>query len=231
MKPLLVALVFVAKCAWAAAPATLPDTAALIERCAPNVDVVTLGAMVRTESSGHMFVLSDDGPARLPWSQRKYMLRSFYPGSAEEAAAIARELIADGHLVGIGLTQISSQNLKGLGVSIAQLLDPCTNLSVGARLLSSLYQRALRSRYSPDRALGAALSAYNTGNFADGFANGYVSKVLGNMTAGLPQLRSTAAATRVMRSAARAANGKPGSAVQRDDIEWKARTASLDVAW
>lgn len=214
----------------AAAPAA-SDTAELIARCAPKVDIETFGAIVRTESSGHVFVLSDDGPRHLPWRQRKRMLRSFYPASADEAAATARKLIADGHLVGIGLTQISSQNLGGLGVSIEQLLDPCTNLSVGARLLRTLYQQAVRSgRYaSPQRAVGAAISAYNTGNFNDGFKNGYVSKVLANMSAGIPRLRTAQAPTRVMRSASVKHLAAPASGANIRDRKLLARHAPLEV--
>lgn len=215
-----------------AAPAS--DTAELIGRCAPQVDVETLGAIVQTESSGHVFVLSDDGPAHLPWRQRKTMIRSIFPGSAEEAAGIARKLIAEGHLVGIGLTQINSKNLSGLGVTIEQLLDPCTNLAAGARLLRSLYQRALHSGRYPtrDQALGAAVSAYNTGSFRDGFANGYVSKVLANMRAGLPLLREARAPTRAMSTGYPVgAPLRPTSTGKREDAAWRARTASLEVEW
>lgn len=210
--------------------AAAPDTAELIAKCAPKVDVDTLGAIVRAESSGHVFVLSDDGPAGLPWRQRKHLVRSIFPGSAQEAAETARKLIDAGHLVGIGLTQINSQNLRGLGVTVEELFDPCTNLAVGARLLRSFYQQALRSgRYANvDQALGAAVSAYNTGNFSDGFANGYVSKVLANMAAGVPRLRADPAPTRGMATAY--ADGK-GVPVKREDSAWKARNAPLEVDW
>lgn len=42
------------------------------------------------------------------------------------------------------------------------------------------YQAALR-QFPEDQAFKAALSAYNTGNFRQGFANGYVQKVLNNL--------------------------------------------------
>ncbi|NTB05904.1 lytic transglycosylase domain-containing protein [Agrobacterium tumefaciens] len=170
----------------------------LIEQCAPRVDAGTMSAIVRTESSGHMFVLSDDGPRGLPWSKRKHLIRSIYPGTREEAASIARRLISDGHLVGIGLTQVSSQHLPRLGISIEQLLDPCTNVSTGAGILHSLFVQAkgTGNYRNEDEALGAAVSAYNTGNFRDGFLNGYVRKVLANMRAGVPQLFAKASATR-----------------------------------
>jgi type IV secretion system protein VirB1 len=211
-------------------PAAAEETTAqLISRCAPKVDADTMGALVRTESSGHVFVLSDSGPRSLPWRERKHLVRSFYPGSAQEAATIASELINQGHLVDIGLTQINSQNLAGLGVSVEQLFDPCTNIATGAKLLRALYDRALRSgRFrSADQALGAAVSAYNTGNFSDGFANGYVAKVLANMTSGAPRLWATRAPTRGQQAGS--ASSQRVTKTRGVDAALKARTASMEV--
>src|ERR1700730_16398043 len=84
------------------------DLAAMMQRCAPNVHPTTLGAIVKTESSGRMYVLLDNGPANLPFSVRKTMLRTIYPESAAEAATVARDLIARGHLVDMGLTQLNN---------------------------------------------------------------------------------------------------------------------------
>lgn len=166
------------------------DSAALLARCAPKVHVETLGAIVRTESNGDVFVVSDDGPRGMPWSQRKHLLRSFKPASAQEAAELARHLIAKGHLVGMGLTQVNSQHLPTLGVSIEQLFDACTNLTVGGQMLSRLYQQALGRFKDEQAALRAAISAYNTGNFRDGLLNGYVVKVVANARNGVPVLKT-----------------------------------------
>jgi type IV secretion system protein VirB1 len=170
------------------------DAAELMSRCAPKVNYETLGAIVRAESSGRMFVLSDDGPRGLPWSKRKSMIRSIYPSDAKEAAAIAATLIENGHLVGIGLTQVNSQHLSRFNVTVEELLDPCKNLAVGSQILSELFEKAKASgRYANDQqSLGAAISAFNTGNFQDGFENGYVRKVLDNVTAGVPKFTATA---------------------------------------
>lgn len=163
-----------------------------MSECAPKVHSATLGAIVKTESNGHVYVLSDDGPRGMPWSQRKHMLRSFRLGSAQEAAELARSLIAQGHLVGMGLTQVSSQHLPKLGVSIEQLFDPCTNLQLGGQILSLLYEQALRKFKGEQTALRAAISAFNTGNFHDGLRNGYVAKVVANARAGIPEMRTAA---------------------------------------
>jgi type IV secretion system protein VirB1 len=121
------------------------------------------------------------------------MLRSFRPGSAQEAAELARGLIAEGHLVGMGLTQISSQHLPKLGVSIEQLFDPCTNLMVGGQLLSHLYEQASSRFKGEQTALRAAISAFNSGNFYDGVRNGYVAKVVANARVGIPTMKTAGA--------------------------------------
>lgn len=160
----------------------MPDLTALMQQCAPNVGVVTMRAIVRTESGGNPFILADAGPAHLPWSVRKDMVRTLRPSSAQEAAALVAQLIAEGHIVAIGLTQINAKNLPALGMTVEQALDPCQNLRGGARILTDFYRTALR-RFGPaneQAALQAALSAYWSGNMADGFGGGYVQKVLDN---------------------------------------------------
>lgn len=59
-----------------------------------------------------------------------------------------------------------------------QALDPCTNLKLGAAILSENYRLAANKFGAGQRALQAAISAYNTGNHIGGFQNGYVQKVL-----------------------------------------------------
>ncbi|KAA0178841.1 lytic transglycosylase domain-containing protein [Cupriavidus gilardii] len=164
------------------------DLTKLMAACAPQVHPSTLSAIVRTESNGRMYVLSDDGPRGLPYAQRKTMLRTIHAGSSEEAATIAKDLIARGHLVGLGLTQVNSQNLPALGLTVEQVLDPCINLRAGGQILTSFFRTASVRLKDPQEALLAAISAYNTGSFQRGFANGYVRKVLVNAGAGVPAL-------------------------------------------
>ncbi|MCW3585090.1 lytic transglycosylase domain-containing protein [Burkholderia cenocepacia] len=171
------------------------DLTTLMAQCAPGVHPTTLSAIVRTESRGHMYVLADSGPRNLPWSLRKSMVRSFYPSTAQEAADIAKSLIDSGHLVDIGLTQVSSQNLSRLGLTVEQVLDPCVNLRAGGQILTDFYLNALRQYKDQQTALLAAISAYNTGNFDSGFSNGYVQRVVTNAGATVPELRATAVRT------------------------------------
>lgn len=141
-----------------------------------------MNAIVKTESGGNPYILADAGPKNLPWSVRKNLVRTLRPATAEEAAALVRQLLDQGHIVAIGLTQINAKNLPALGMTIEQALDPCQNLRGGSRILTDFYQAALRKFGSsdPQAALQAALSSYWSGNFADGFAGGYVQKVLDN---------------------------------------------------
>lgn len=160
----------------------MPDLTALMHECAPNVGVVTMRALVKTESGGNPFILADAGPAHLPWSARESMVRTLRPATAQESAAQVRQLLAQGHIVAIGLTQINAKNLPSLGLTIEQVLEPCANLRAGAKVLSDFYARALRKLGSsdPQAVLQAALSAYWSGNMVDGFKGGYVQKVISN---------------------------------------------------
>jgi type IV secretion system protein VirB1 len=84
------------------------------------------------------------------------------------------------------------------------VLDPCTNISSGAAILAANYAEAAQSRGAGQGALQAALSAYNTGNFYRGFANGYVAKYYGQRS--VPALaegvrQATAMAAAVKRAA------------------------------
>lgn len=162
---------------------------ALMLRCAPQVHPKTLGAIVHQESRGRAFVISDDGPANLPWSVRRSMLRSFDPVSKDEAANLVDSLTKQGHMVGIGLTQIGSRHLARMGVSVQDALDPCTNLRLGAQVLVEFHAEAVKRYSDPQKALLAAISAYNTGSFEGGFSNGYVQKVVNAAQYRLPELK------------------------------------------
>ena len=162
----------------------------LMPRCAPDIHPSTLSAIIRTESGGNKFALADAGPAHLPWRVRKNMVRSFYPTTQGEAEGIASGLINQGHIVAIGLTQVSNRNLKRLGLTVKQALDPCTNLRSGGQILTEFYESALKKHSNSEQALLAAISAYNTGNFRDGFSNGYVNAVLTASAHKVPELKS-----------------------------------------
>jgi len=160
----------------------LPDLTTLMQQCAPHVGQVTMRAIIKTESSGNPYILADAGPAHLPWSKREHLVRTLRPQSAAEAANIVRNLLAKGHKVAIGLTQVEAGNLPKMGLTIEQVLEPCTNIKTGGQILAQFYSRALSKLgpSDPQAALHAALSAYWSGDFVRGFKGGYVQKVINN---------------------------------------------------
>jgi type IV secretion system protein VirB1 len=160
----------------------LADLPALVQQCAPNVGPVTMQAIIKTESAGHAYALADAGPANLPWSQRKNMVRSLYPASADEAEKTVNDLVAKGHIVAIGLTQVNVKNLPALGLTVRQVLEPCSNIAAGAKVLTNFYNAALKKFGTGDKqaALLAAISAYWSGDFQRGFTGGYVQQVVNN---------------------------------------------------
>ncbi len=150
---------------------------ALIARCAPTVHPETMSAVISAESRGNQFAIADAGPVALPWSQRKTMVRSFYMGTLDESVAKATELIAAGHTVSLGLAQVNDRNLARYGLTVRDVFDPCTNVSVGGKILTDFYVRAVAKFGANQRALHAAISAYNSGDWVRGAKDGYVTTV------------------------------------------------------
>lgn len=150
--------------------------AAALLACALNVAPVTLDAIVAVESRGDPLALNVN---RLVGAQPR-------PRSTAEAVQIASRYIALGYSVDVGLMQVNNRNLAGLGLTLDQVLDPCTNVKAGGVILMSGYVEAVRRLGEGQAALQAALSKYNTGDFRRGFANGYVAKYYGR--GGVPAL-------------------------------------------
>ena len=170
---------------------TDPEFAALIARCAPTVASSTMEAIVSTESRGHQFAIADAGPLYLPWAQRKKLVRSYYLGSADAATALAEKLIANGHTVSLGLSQVNDRNLAGMNLTVRQMFDPCANLGAGGKIMTDFYKRASRKFGPGIKALNAALSAYNSGDWVRGEKDGYVNLIYRQQ--GRPLALSTAA--------------------------------------
>jgi len=146
----------------------MPLTLDMIQTCAPDVSPVTIQRIVQVESQGNPLAINVNG----------VQLRR-QPRDAADAAALAREYIAEGYTVDLGLMQVNSANLPRLGYSVEDMFDPCKNLAAGAAVLTGFYLLA-KPRFGDEQAaLRAALSAYNTGSFTLGFANGYVARYYG----------------------------------------------------
>lgn len=139
---------------------------ALLLVCAPNVAPSTLHAIVQAESAGNPHAININGP----WVARA--------SSAVDAARAARWAIAKGYSVDLGLMQVNSRNLRMLGLTVEQVLEPCANIRAGAAILTANYASAAERHGPGQKALLAAISAYNTGNHTKGFSNGYVARVV-----------------------------------------------------
>ncbi len=143
------------------------DLAFVMACIPPDVSPYTVQRIVQVESAGDPYVLhiNDMGSGRAVRSP-----------SVASAQATLQRLLSSGYSVDIGLMQV---NWRGSGGHPEELLDPCRNLYVGASLLREKYLAALDVAPAGQSALQAALSAYNTGSFTRGFANGYVSQYYG----------------------------------------------------
>jgi type IV secretion system protein VirB1 len=136
----------------------------LIARCAPRIGPVTMSAIVLYESAANAYAIGDN-TAR----------RAYFPPRRSDAERLARRLLRAGHNVDVGYAQINSANFRRFGLEPGSALDPCTNLSVGARILEDAYANAAHTYGTGQTALAHALSAYNTGGFWAGL--GYARNV------------------------------------------------------
>jgi type IV secretion system protein VirB1 len=156
----------------------LLDLLALAAACAPSVAPVTMVAVIRQESGGNPFRIGvNQGPAL-----------GHQPGSRDEAVAAAETLLAGGANLDLGLAQVNSANLQWLGLSLPAAFEPCANLRAAATVLTLCYERALRDHPPGQPALQAALSCYNTNSLSQGFANGYVQRVVSGSAAIVPAI-------------------------------------------
>ncbi|WP_203413146.1 lytic transglycosylase domain-containing protein [Entomobacter blattae] len=139
----------------------------MAQKCAPYVAYQTTLQVIRVESGGNVYAVHVNnlkGPQPPP------------PSSAQEAINLATRYIHSGYTVDLGLMQINSRNLSAVGITLPEAFDACTNIKAGATILTADYLRASRAMGKGLNALLAALSAYNTGDFDSGFANGYVAR-------------------------------------------------------
>lgn len=154
----------------------LAEIALLAATCAPDIHPITLSAIVKHESAYNQYAIGINRGTRL----------SSQPTNRAKAIETVRDLIRRGIDFDAGLGQINVRNWKWLGLTPETVFDPCTNLKAAQAVLRDCYVRAT-DQYAPGQpALMAALSCYNTGNFRNGFTNGYVNKVLASAGVKVP---------------------------------------------
>ncbi|WP_420469947.1 lytic transglycosylase domain-containing protein [Brevundimonas sp. FT23042] len=139
----------------------------LSQTCAPSVAPQTLAAIAYVESRFDPLAI---GVNRGPRPARR-------PQTAAEAAAVARDLIARGANLDLGIAQINSANLEWLGLGVEEAFDPCRNLDAAATVLTAGYRPRGETAAHRQDALRTALSRYNTGHPSRGIQNGYVGRI------------------------------------------------------
>ena len=142
------------------------DLARLVRACAPRIDRTTQSAIVAVESGGSAWAVHDDNDGRV------YAPATYDTARILVETLVARDEIVFGHLnrgVDVGLAQINSTNFASMGVTAADMLEPCRNLKASAIILENAYVRersllANRAGWRGDEvALQRALQVYNSG--------------------------------------------------------------------
>lgn len=144
--------------------------------CAPSIGISTLAAIVKTESGFNPLAIGINVKKNTP----KPKIET--PKTTNEAVFTAKWLLAHGYNIDMGLGQINSSNLSGLGLTVDDMFNPCSNLNAAGVILKDNYKFALKNAPDEKAALYAAISAYNTGSQTKGFSNGYVNSVVSNST-------------------------------------------------
>lgn len=142
---------------------------ALLTMCAPNVAPQTMQAIVRHESAYNPYAVGINPP-------HKRLKRQ--PTSRAEAVKVVEDLIARKIDFDAGLGQINYRNWSWLGINAHSVFDSCVNLKAAQRVLEDCYTRAYKRHNDQRKALLESFSCYNTGNFNNGFKNGYVNNIL-----------------------------------------------------
>ncbi len=143
------------------------DFVAQIQQCAPTVHFDTMRRIIQVESGFNPYAVGVVG-AHL---QRQ-------PRTRAEALATIRWLDASGYNYSVGLGQVNKRNFRAHGLSVETALAVCPNLRAAGEILTACYARATRAFVTPQDALRAAFSCYESGNFRTGFRDGYVLKIL-----------------------------------------------------
>jgi type IV secretion system protein VirB1 len=157
------------------------DVARLQSTCLPTAPLSTLRAVVQVESSGNPNAMQIDFPKALlkRWKLAEGTLRlKRQPANQREALDWLAYFDSYDIFVDLGLMQVSTAEAKRRGISPESLLEPCTNLRVGWRILEADYRIETKTYGPGQEALQHAISRYNTGDTRQGIANGYLGHVL-----------------------------------------------------
>ena len=143
---------------------------AVIFACAhPDAPPDLIAEIITVESAGDPWAVNVNGVAG--------EVQPTADGDSTDAVVAHVEAsLKAGRSVDIGLMQVNGQHLGAAELSASQAFDPCTNIALGSEIFLRGYRPALAFHGDTALARQAALSAYNTGTFHRGFANGYVGR-------------------------------------------------------
>ena len=131
-----------------------------------------MATLVQAESSGNPYAIGVVGAQLV--SQ---------PATKEEALSAAKSLLEQGANISVGLGQVNMKNFSGLGLTLDQAFEPCSNLRASGKVLSDCYARASEQMGAGQEALKAAFSCYYSNNFSRGYetegkaGSSYVMKI------------------------------------------------------
>ncbi len=148
----------------------------LANKCAPEIALETLQAVVKVESGFHPYAIAVVGGS------------SYYPNDEDSALLIIDEAKNKKQSYSVGLGQINDQNFGLLNVSAKDMLDPCLNLQASAKILKTCFVDAKSTFVDDALSLKAALSCYYSGNFQTGLDHGYVDKVVNHKKTVVPSI-------------------------------------------
>jgi len=149
-----------------------PEFIDLAMRCAPEVHYVTLARLARIESSFNPYAIAiSSGGAKL--------VRQ--PKTKAEAIATAEDLRKKGFGFAGGVLQVHSQHFNKMGITFDKLFDSCANMRYAQSIFLPCFDadpEQLKAPMPMQRRLKRAASCYATGNYEDGFKNGYVARFI-----------------------------------------------------
>lgn len=157
------------------------DIYQLVQDCAQTVAPSTMMRIINVESTQVSYAIG----YKITKDKRVYQLTK-QPVNVSEAQAWATWFLANGYRFDAGIAQVNSSNFGKFGLTPANVFEACTNIKAGGAILTAFYKDAARKYGDGQKALYAAISAYQTGNFYTGFATGYVQKVVSKKVADPP---------------------------------------------
>ena len=132
------------------------------------VPIEIMTAVVMVESNGNPFAIGVVGDS---------LVRQ--PRNLVEAVATVNQLKKNKLNYSVGMAQVNQVNFKSQGFeTLEQGFKPCNNIVAGSNILKDCFTRSSGH-------WGKAFSCYYSGNFTKGYSDGYVARVMSQLSTGL----------------------------------------------